>query len=1149
MRKVLSIKTLFMRRSVGHRSSPGGSQNLLRVMKLTTVLLLAGCLQVSARGFSQNVTLSEKHARLETIFQEIRKQAGYEFLYNSQMLADAKRVDIEVANASVDLALQISLKDQPFSYVIRGKTIVITPKSPIPVAQSAGNVADQPVPPGDIHGRVADSSGAPLAGASVIVKGRKTGIQTNLRGEFDLKGIATGTVLVISYTGFVSVEMVVHDEQYLFVRLKQSQDLLDQTVVQAYGTTSRRFSVGSISTVTADEIGKQPVSNVLLALDGRVPGLLITPTNGAPGASVGTQIRGQNTLSSRPYGGISDQPLFIVDGVPFAPQNGNLSSFLNSDFAGVGISPLNNLNPANIESISVLKDADATSIYGSQGANGVIVITTKKGKSGPTTLHLKVGTGPNRITRNLDMYNTQQYLQMRRQAAANDGLTGSMSVNDFPDLLVFDTTKYTNWSKKFYGGASNNTDVYASVSGGAYNNTFILSGGYTRSTFNVPGNFADNRWSLHSGLHHNSQDHRLAVDFSNDLTYDRNNSSASSAIGQALTMAPNLPDLLDSKGNLVWSYKGTDISNYQLLSALKTPYLMQSFTFNNSLRLGYQLGSGLSFSTGLGYSLVYSKQQSASPLNSQNPASSPSATADFGTGDFQTINIEPQLDYKKNIGAGVLTALVGATYKQVTNSSNEQDGSGYTDDALLGTIGAAASVYNSDNYSIVKYAGVFGRLGFVYDKKYIISLTGRRDGSSNFGPDHLFGNFGSAGLGWIFSEEKAFHRWVPVISYAKVAANYGSTGSDGVAPYMFQPFWKLANSYTYPLFEGTRAYFPANLSNPNYGWASKQALNLSMDLGFFHDRLLINGTWYQNRTGNQLTSYPLPSQAGMNSVVENFNATLQDRGWEFSFTSTNIKTKNFRWSTNFNISANRNKLVAFANIEKSSYASVYTVGKSTNLQYGFRFKGINDTTGVFQYYTGKGAATYTPTYTRVSAGGDQVELGNTEPKYFGGVGNSFSYKGWSMSFFLHFSEAMAHNWLEGVYSGAIPGSMSNLPTQLKLSDFWQASGDKVVLERLTSGTYSANTNGQLANRAANYFTSSSAAYSNDFYIRLQTVSLSYTLPADALKKAGVKSCSIYVNAQNLLTITNYKFGDPQTPGSFISVPLQRIVTGGLTLDF
>lgn len=1127
-------------------------------MRLTAVLLLFIFLGTGMQGHAQQkISLSFSDVPLEKVLKAISAKSGFRFWCDPDLLQQYQHMDIQLSNATLSQALDSCVKGKPLSFTIMDKYFIISKKED---SQPAPATAEQVL---DIPGRVTNEQGEPLEGASIMVVGLQKGLQTKIDGTFKLMAVPPGILLRVTNIGYIDQEVRATGEKYLFIKLKHSISELDQTQVIAYGTNTQRYSVGSVATVSGNDIQQQPVSNVLLALEGRVPGLLVTPGSGAPGASVATQIRGQNTIESlaTASSAIYDQPLFIVDGVPFAPQNSNLSTFQFSDYAGIGtsalngfkpgLSALNGLNPANIESITVLKDAEATSIYGSQGSNGVIVITTKKGKAGPTQLHLKVATGPNKITRNLDMYNTQQYLQMRRIAQSNDGLAGSTNVSSFPDLLLWDTTKYTNWVKKFFGGATNNTDVYASVSGGVQNNTFILGAGYTRNTFNYPGNFAENRWTLHGGLHHNSQDRRLTIDYTNDLTYDRNNSSASNAIGSALTLAPDLPDLLNPQGSLAWSYKNTDISQWQIMSALKTPYLVQSFTLNNSLRLAYEVASGLTVSTALGYSLVYTKQYSAIPLGSQDPAYSPSGSADFGTGDYQTINIEPQVDYKKNIGRGVLSALTGATYKENTSSSNEQDGTGYTVDALLHTIQSAASVTNTDNYSIVKYAGVFGRLGYVYDRKYILSLTGRRDGSSNFGTDHLFGNFGSAGLGWIFSEEKAFRKGLPFVSYAKIAGNYGTAGSDGVAPYQYQPFWNIASTHSYPLFENTRAYMPNNLSNPNYGWASKAALNISLNLGFFHDRFLANGTWYQNRTGNQLTSYPLPSQAGRTSVVENLNAVLQDKGWEISLSSANIKTKDFRWTTTFNISANRNKLIKFPNIEKSSYASIYQVGKSTNTQYGYKYAGVNDTTGVFQFYTAKGAKVYNGlSYGFASQDkGDLIELGNTEPKYFGGMGNTFNYKGFSLTLFVHFSDALARNWLSGVYAGSIPGSLNNLPARLKMSDFWQKSGDQVSLERLTTGAYSTNPNAFLAELAAYYYQASDAAFSRDFYIRLQTVSLAYSLPAGTLKKVGVKNCSININAQNLFTITNYKFGDPETPGSFITLPLQRIITGGVSLDF
>lgn len=1125
----------------------------LLVMRLTAILLFAGILQVSARTHAQTVTYTGRSVPLTTVFSVIKQQTGYLFFYRKEDLAGATPVSLQLKNVPLQKALEQTLADQPLIFQIQGNTIFITLKPPpAPVMEEVTG------PLALINGRVMDSLGNPLSGASVMIKGSKRGTTTDARGDFVLKGVPEDVTLMISFTGYVTKEYKVKDyTDKFFIIMSRSNSPLDDVQVVAYGTNTRRFNVGSVSVVTSEDIQRQPVTNVLMALQGRVPGLTVDPTSGIPGSRVNLQVRGQNTLISILGTNTVDEPLYIIDGVPFASQNKNLSGFqstfsgiINNDPTGPGITGLNAINPSDIESISVLKDADATSIYGSQGANGVIVITTKKGKAGATSLSLRVNTGPNKISRQLEMLNTQQYLAMRHQAMANDGITDPTIDKDaFVDLLVYDTTKYTNWAKKFFGGTSNNTDVYANVSGGSQNTTFLVSTGYTRSVYNFPGDFADQRMSLHSGVHHTSMNRRLNIDFGSDLSYNRNNSSSAPGIAQALALPPDHPDMIDASGKLVWFYKGVDVSNDQMMAYLKKPFLLQAYTSNSSLRLSYQLLRGLNVGVGLGYSLVMTKEFGADPLGTQNPVKSPYSSASSGRGDHQTVNVEPQMDYRRTIGKGVLSALVGGTYKKVLSSYDRLDGQGYSDDALLHSIEAATSISASNSSSLYKYAGVFGRIGFIYDKKYIISLTGRRDGSSNFGPGHQFGNFGSVGLGWIFSEEDAFRKTLPFISYGKLSGNYGTNGSDGVAPYRFQPFWRSANAGFTPSFQNTRPYFPVNLYNPDYGWASKHALNLALDLGFFGDRLLTNVTWYRNRTGNQLTSSPLPSQAGFPNVVENLHATLQDEGLEISITSVNIRTKDFRWSTTFNISGNRNKLLAFPNIDKSAYATIYTVGKSTSLTYGFKYKGVNDSTGIFEYYTGKGGVGSTSMkYTRAEYGGDMVPIADPQPKFFGGLGNTLSYKGWTLSFFFNFNKRVSRNYLAGVYGGPNPGSISNLPVVL-MGDFWEKKGDKALLQRLVSGSYSGNTASFNAMRAAQYFGSSSAVWGDVSFIRLKTLSLSYSVPATALKKVGMKGCNIYVNAQNIFTITNYKIGDPETPGSLYAVPIQRTVVGGISFDF
>jgi len=1135
-----------------HKDSKSLLTKTVLVMKLSAILILVTALHVAARSTAQKVTYSGKAVELPKVLSVIREQTGYVFFYDKRYMQDISPITVSLKDAPVELALKTILQGLPLDFEIQGNTIFINRKAPVVTAVPDFEQQVPLVPEDTIRGVVRDSTGAPLQGASVFIKGTRKGTRTDLKGGFTLRRSKQIAILVISYTGYQDREVAVSGDAPMFIFLQRSEDPLDATVVQAYGTTSRRFSVGSIATVNAETIERQPVTNVLLALAGQVPGLSVTATSGVPGSRVLIQVRGQNTVLSdpskfKPY----DQPLFIIDGVPFAPQNGKFNQLSNLADAGsynggistgAGLSPFNNINPNDIESISVLKDADATSIYGTQGSNGVILITTKKGKAGKTTFNLTANTGYNTTAREIKLLNTPQYLQLRKDAFAADGVTPGNNPYNYsayaPDLTVFDPNKYTNWQKTIFGKTSNNTDIHASLSGGTYNNTFLLSAGYTRSDFNFPGNSAEQRFSLHTAFHHSSMDGHLTVDFGTDYGYDQNNSAGGGA-GQRILLPPNTPDLLDAKGNLLWTYKGVDLTQFQFYAYLKQPTQLQNYNLNNSLRIAYRLLPGLSISANLGYSHNNTSEKSQDPAAAQPPLYA-YVTAGFAENTYQSINIEPQIDYSYVHGKGSFTALLGASYKKNIQNANSIYASGYANDNFLGSVNGASSISDYDQFNIYKYSAGFARLKYIYDRKYIISLTGRRDGSSNFGPGNQFGNFGSAGAGWIFSEEKFFKSAVSLISYGKLSGNYGTSGSDGVTAYQYQAFWAPLGYV--PAFQGVQPNVPQNLYNPNYGWALKKSLNMALDLGFFHDRLLLNATYYRTREGNQLGGYPLGAHVGFSSVLENLPATIQNSGWEFTVSSNNIKTKSFTWTTNFNISFNRNKLLAFPNLAGSSYAQQYVLGKPVSEVMGFRFKGLNPTTGLFEYYTKGGQATNSPNYLLESQGGDRVPIGDREVKYMGGLGNSLSYKHFNLYFFFQFSSQTAPNYLSTIYSSYFPGmGKNNLPVQAL--DYWKQPGDHATFQKLTT-TYSS-----AAFSAASNFSSSSGAYSDDSYMRLKTLSLSYSLPESWLKKMHLHDLRIYANAQNLLTITNYKVADPEQFNDFTSFPLQRTVVFGLNLNF
>jgi TonB-linked SusC/RagA family outer membrane protein len=1129
---------------------------ILLVMKLTMILLTAFLFHASARSVGQNVVFSGKKVPLETVFSALEKQTGFYVLYTKNTLAGAQPVSITTQGMPLTEFLNRIFEDQPLTYTIASKTITIFSK-----AEAAGSYMQllaAVAPPVPVNGLVTTEDGTPLSGAAVTIKNSKISATTNAEGRFSINAGA-GDVLVISYVGYKQMEIVVHagnDAKLISAKLSLAVNDLDETVIIGYGTTSRRMSVGSVSTVTSKDIEQQPVSNVLLALQGRVPGLVITPTGGAPGSAVKLQIRGQNTLSANQYsaqnvaGRPFDQPLFIIDGVPVATQNNSLGNLFtygistnsNSVIPGNGVSPFNSFNPADIESISVLRDADATSIYGSQGANGVILINTKKGKPGKPSLDITANAGFTAGTRRLTMLNTQQYLAMRKEAVANDKVVLSPStVNNYADLQLFDSTRYTDWYKEFFDKMPVTTDVHVTFSGGQQYSSFILSGGYTHTPYNFAGDFKDDRLSLHSGYTYRSPNNKLTVQFVTDYSYTKNNAGTTPKVTAAMSMPPNYPALLDDKDNLLWYYKGLSLSFYNQYGFLRQPANIQAHTINNSIRLAYQVLQGLTVSSNIGYSRTSNYSYSSKPLASQDPGSTSTvATAAFTSGVSQAVNIEPMVDYKRVMGAGELSVLAGGTYKKQTTNSQTLQGNGYVNDDLLRSINGAATISAYSSGNLYKYVAGYARLGYIYDRKYILNLTGRRDASTNFGPGRRWGSFGSVGAGWIFTKERFWPKGLSFLSFGKLSGNYGTNGSDGVAPYQYQAYYQVDPSTTTLPFQGIRTYTANNLYNPNYSWGVKKSWNAALDMGFLNDKLLVNITWYKNSTSNQLLAYTLPDQVGFNSVTGNFPATVQNTGLEFSISATPLQRGAFKWTANFNISGNRNKLAAFKNLDKSPYATSYVIGKSVNVINGYEYAGVDKATGLFTFYNVKGQLTSTPNTAHISQGGDAHPLFSTDPSFNGGLGNTFTYKSFSLTVFMQFAKQRGRNWIAGLYGYGLPGNYLNIPVEAL--DHWRKPGDESDLQRLTVSLGAPY-------RPALAFANSTGAYSDASYVRVKTVSFAWSLPQRFTRKAGITNCRLYCNAQNLFTITGYKVADPEMAGTLYAIPLQRNVVAGISVNF
>lgn len=510
------------------------------------------------------------------------------------------------------------------------------------------------------------------------------------------------------------------------------------------------------------------------------------------------------------------------------------------------------------------------------------------------------------------------------------------------------------------------------------------------------------------------------------------------------------------------------------------------------------------------------------------------------------INIEPQLTYTKAINKGVLNVVFGGTYRTNNTSSIIVSASDYKSDILLTSVAAAGSAPSvANNASVYKYIAGFGRINYIWDSKYILNLTGNRNGSSNFGPNRRFGNFGSAGAGWIISEENFIKKTLPFISFAKLSGNYGTSGSDGVAPYQYQANWAIT-----PVtggYQGNSGYNPANPLNPEYAWATNKKFNESLDLGFLKDRILLNFTLYQDKSDNQLVAYTTPIQAGFSSLTRNAPYTVENKGFEISLVTKNITRKDFQWTTNFNIAHNANVITKFPGLENSPYANYYVLGKSALSRPLVPFLGVNPTTGIFEYRKADGTVTNKPNINSGfnKVGGDATELVDLAPKFTGGFMNTFTYKDFSLSMFFQFAKQKGNNYLYSLYGTYnSPGNpLVNLPIQAL--NRWQKPGDVSSIQRLTEGYYTPTDN--KTGQAGMLFPYSTGAYSDASYIRLKNVSLAYNIPASLLRKTFIKHCQAYINAQNIFLITGYEAGDPETLNLY-SIPPQRTFVAGLNIN-
>lgn len=1078
---------------------------LLLMVKLVLLVLAISCLQ--ARAWGQDISLSFKNASLEKVFASIEEQSGYHFIYTKEEIAIAKPVSIDIKNASLAIVLELCFKEQPITYKLQDHYVVVKKKDENKVE---GKVKEQ-----KIEGRVVNEEGEAVAGATVTVKGIRIGAATNDKGEFSFSYEGEQTRIIVSNIGYERQEIIFQGKDYLYITLRRTINSLDETIVIAYGNTTRRLNTGNISKVTAEQISKQPVSNPLAALQGRVAGLLITQSSGLNGAGFKVELRGQNSLLQ------GSEPFYIIDGVPFAPGNNAINQITNATNVA-GLSPFNLINPSDIQSIEVLKDADATAIYGSRGANGVIIITTKQGTAGKTSITASAYSGMSNVTRSVDMLNTRQYVEMRKEAFANDGV--AMTIANAPDILVWDTTRYTDLKKLLIGGTAHTYDAQVSASGGSNSTRFLLGAGFHKETNVFPNPLADQRASAHTRVNHASDNKKFFINFSSSFSSDKNELNRAD-LTQYIALPPNI-QLYDSSDKINWQEGGVlyrSIISTNPLAMSKTKYTGEFQQLHANLNTGYYVLRDLVVRINAGYNRVYGNEKQISPSESIDPNTTLLPFSSFATMNQKSWILEPQAEYNLHQKKEKLTVLFGATWQENVSDGISISATNYSSDLFLNSVSGAGNVVTTNSYSQYRYEAIFGRITYNHFDKYIINLSARRDGSSRFGPGKQFSNFGAAGVAWIFTKEKIIADAFPFLSFGKLRGSYGITGNDQIGDYKFLDTW-TATSNTY---QGVSILNPTALFNPDYAWERNRKAEIAIELGLIKDRIFLSVSYYDNQSKNQLINYTLPAQTGFNSIGKNLDAVIQNKGLEFQLTSKNIVNRNFTWSSSVTASINRNKLVDFPELATSSYANTFITGSPIEARRVYRYLGVNPTTGVYEFED----ADRNGSMNNI----DKIAIANTEVNFYGGILNTIAYKQIRLDLFLEVKNQPGKNYLSSLASSPPGYGIRNHP--VLVFERWQMPGDITGVQKFTanSGTPAYVSNSLLLN--------SNAVISDASYIRCKNISLSYNFPERVLSKAHIKSGSIFINAQNLFTITHYKGADPENQNLYVLPPLKTIAAG------
>ncbi|MBW3523319.1 SusC/RagA family TonB-linked outer membrane protein [Chryseobacterium sp. NKUCC03_KSP] len=949
-----------------------------------------------------------------------------------------------------------------------------------------------------ITGTVTENN-QPLKGVSVFQEGSNEVAVTNASGVYRVQVSGENPVIIYRHSDYPERKITLGSRITVNISLGKEKEIEEVVLNAGYYKVKDKERTGSIAKISAKDIENQPVTNILASAQGRMAGVSITQNSGTAGGGFDVQIRGKNSL--RPEG---NYPLYIVDGVPLNSQSNALTSLSAGILSKGEASPLNSINPNDIESMEVLKDADATAIYGSRGANGVVIITTKKGSFRKASLEFTMNTTISKVNQFIEMANTSQYLQLRKDAYRNDNIS-AYPVTAYDVNGKWDQSRETDWYKTFIGNTFLSQQQQLSYSGGNSQNQYHLGihhqeqgtafgngMGYKRSGFNLSNTYSteDRKLKISPTIYYTVQDNNL-----NDADLTRQ-----------ILLAPNAPALYNPNGQLNW--ENNTFANP--LAKLENKYSSKIKTLTSNMNVDYQMFEDWSLKINAGYTLTEQNESRLNPSTAFNPSTGANSSTSVrydGVVVRDSWIIEPQLHWNKRWNNHKLSALAGMTVEERNDQILRLQGNDFSSNDLIGNLSnAKVQKVLEDNEVQYRYNAFFGRFNYDYSGKYIVNLTARRDGSSRFGPQKRFANFGAVGAAWIFSKE-SFLENTPWLNFGKLRMSLGTAGSDLIGDYQFMDTYTT----TTQIYDGVSGIYPSRLFNPNFSWEKTTKMETALELGLFKDKVNLTVAYYQNRSSNQLVGLPLAATTGFLTVQSNFPAKVQNTGAEAELNVNLIRKKNLRWSVAANLTVPRTKLLEFDNIESTSYATMYEVGSSMNIKKVYELKGVNRDTGVYEFSDLNGDG-------KIDLN-DRTKVVDIGMKFFGGLSSQINYKNWSFAFLI---QGVKQRQYSLDYSISLLGIMSNVPSYML--DYWTPENRDARYQRPGTGTNSDVT------RAHSLYQSSDAVIVDASFIRLNNVQLSYKIP---LKEGLIRDLTLQAQAQNLFAITGYKGLDPEVAGFYL----------------